>query len=117
MKTEVPALKATNPTAPLFTPTGAVLEGFLPYDSKVSPCRVVLLPGSKGTLLCLPSPRSVPTSTTGWSPLGVLGCAGGSEMAGLLPGQALGLAGMGLAGKALWGGRGLEISCARKKQF
>lgn len=36
-------------------------------------------------------------------------------MAGLTPGCALDLFGTGLAGKALWGGRGLKTSCTRKK--
>lgn len=117
VKTEAPAIKATNPTAFPFPPIRAVHEGVLLYNSKTAPFRVVLFPSSKGTVLCFPSQHSAPTSTTGWGCPGVLGCAGGSETAGLFPGQALGLAGMGLAGKALWGGRGLEISYARKKQF
>lgn len=117
VKTETPEIKATNPTASPFPPAGAVHEGVLQYDSKVTPFSVLLLPSGEGMLLCSPSPHSVPTSAAGWSRPGVLGCAGGSETAGLFPGQALGLAGTGLAGKALWGGWGLEISYARKKQF
>lgn len=50
-------------------------------------------------------------SAAGWSCPGILGRVGGSGMAGLAPGCALDLFGTGLAGKALWGGRGLKTSC------
>lgn len=65
--------------------------------------------------MVLPSTLSVPTSGTGWRRPGALLCPGGSGTAGLLPCQPLDLDGMGFAGRALWGGRGLEISYRRKK--
>lgn len=53
-------LEATNIITLTFPPIGAVQEGVLPYDSKVTPFTEVLSPGNEGMLLsrhrthCLP---------------------------------------------------------------